>query len=123
MEGSVRLKQIGSTGTRLLKPGQMAVLRGETFEVGPADTESEIAWKTGYFIFNEEEIQFVMQKISRWYDVNVTYSPGVLEKKLKFGGIVSRNRNLAIVLKTMERTGKVHFRLEGKKNIVVLPNN
>lgn len=123
LEGSVRLKQIGSMGTRLLKPGQMAVLRGETFEVGPADTESEIAWKTGYFIFNEEEIQFVMQKISRWYDVNVTYGPGVLEKKLKFGGIVSRNRNLAIVLKTMERTGKVHFRLEGKKNIVVLPNN
>ncbi|SMC58179.1 FecR family protein [Pedobacter africanus] len=123
LEGSVRLNQIGSTEKRLLKPGQMAVLRGETFEVEPADTESEIAWKTGYFIFNEEEIQFVMQKISRWYDVNVTYSPGVLEKKLKFGGIVSRNRNLAVVLKTMERTGKVHFRLEGEKNIVVLPNN
>ncbi|MDR6784422.1 transmembrane sensor [Pedobacter africanus] len=123
LEGSVRLKQIGSTDTKLLKPGQMAVLRGETFEVGPADTESEIAWKTGYFIFNEEEIQFVMQKISRWYDVNVTYSPGLLEKKLKFGGIVSRNRNLAVVLKTMERTGKVRFRLEGEKNIVVLPNN
>ena len=123
LEGSVRLKQIGSTDTKLLKPGQMAVLRGETFEVGPVDTESEIAWKTGYFIFNEEEIQFVMQKISRWYDVNVTYSPGLLEKKLKFGGIVSRNRNLAVVLKTMERTGKVHFKLEGEKNIVVLPNN
>lgn len=123
LEGSVRLKQTGSVDTRLLKPGQMAVLRGNTFEVGPADTESEIAWKTGYFIFNEEEIQFVMQKISRWYDVNVTYSPGLLEKKLKFGGIVSRNRNLAVVLKTMERTGKVHFRLEGEKNIVVIPNN
>ena len=122
VEGSIKVKRIDNANSYLLKPGQLAVLQGNSVNVMPADIESEIAWKNGYFIFNEEGIQTIMQKISRWYNIDVVYSPELLNTDVKFGGIVSRSKNLSVVLKTMERTGKVHFKLEGNR-ITALANN
>ncbi|WP_316814025.1 FecR family protein [Pedobacter heparinus] len=121
LEGSVKVRQLDHANVRLLKPGQLALLQGNSLQVRSADVESELAWKNGYFIFNEEGIQAIMQKISRWYDIEVVYSPDLLDMELKFGGIVSRNKPISVVLKTMERTGKVHFKLE-RNRVTVLPD-
>lgn len=120
VEGSVKVKEFIHANVRLLKPGQLAVLEENSLYIKEADIESEIAWKNGYFIFNDEELESIMLKISRWYDINVVYTNGLSNKDVKFGGIVSRSKNISVVLNTMERTGKVHFKLQGKQ-VTVLP--
>lgn len=120
VEGSVKVRQLDSSNERLLKPGQLSVVLGKSMQVLDADIESELDWKNGYFVFNADNIQSIMRKISRWYDIEVVYHKDMAGSNMRFGGIVSRNKNISVVLKTMERAGQVHFKLEGKK-VTVMP--
>jgi len=118
LEGSVKVSGKRVSNAVTLKPGQIALLKENNIEVKIADTDAELDWKNGYFIFNGEDITTIMQKISRWYDVDVVYENYTPNTDRKFAGIVSRSKRLSDVLKTMERTGEVHFKLTGRKLIV-----
>lgn len=116
LHGSVRLSKAGMA--TLLKPGQQAQVGEGTFTlVNDVDLEEVVAWKNGYFSFTKADLQTVMRQIARWYDVEITYE-GVIPDR-RFGGKISRNSNVAEVLKILQET-KVHFRIVGK-NIVVTP--
>jgi len=117
LEGSVKL--VTANHEAYLKPGQQASLgQQQTFDVHRVNTEEAVAWKNGYFMFNNENIQGIMRKISRWYDVEVVYEGKIDEKD--FGGTVSRFDSAADVLKSLELTGTVHFKIEGRR-ITVMP--
>jgi len=77
------------------------------------ETSYAVAWKEGYFMFNREPIKEVMNKIARWYDVDVEYQGPVTETR--FWGTVSRFSQVNDVLKMLEATGRVHFNIEGRK--------
>lgn len=98
-----------------LKPGEQAIAQNNRLTVSNADTEEALAWKNGYFKFNDEKLVSIMRKLSRWYDIQVEYqgdSPDVV-----FDGDIPRNTSLAQVLKVLE-VAKVHFTVDGKKLIV-----
>ncbi len=111
IEGSIR---VNST---ILKPGQQSVLNGEALQVATADTEEAIAWKNGYFKFNED-LESMMNKIARWYNVQVVYEIKE-DPDLVFGAKISRTRTLSEVLKIIESTGGVHFKIEGRRVTVM----
>ena len=117
LEGAVKL--VTGDHQAYLKPGQQATLnQQQSFNISSVNTEEAVAWKNGYFIFNNENIQSIMRKISRWYDVEVVYNGKVDERD--FGGTVSRFDSVADVLKSLELTGTVHFKMEGRR-IIVMP--
>jgi ferric-dicitrate binding protein FerR (iron transport regulator) len=98
----------------LLKPGQQAVVNAQQMvDVQEVETSYAVAWKEGYFMFNREPIKEVMNKIARWYDVEVEYQGAVTETK--FWGTVSRFSQVNDVLKMLEATGRVHFKIEGRR--------
>lgn len=102
-----------------LSPGQQAQVTAERIRVtDQLDLESIVSWKQGYFKFNEN-IEGIMNKIARWYDVDVVYQEGV-NLQQTFSGEMSRSRNLTDLLRLMEVTGNVHFRIEGRR-VVVMP--
>ena len=120
LEGSVRitassLHQRGAAVT--LQPGQQSDLQGQNIQVNKADIEEVIAWKNGYFKFNED-LESIMNKISRWYNVTVIYKYQP-DPNLKFGGKILRSKNLSAVLNIIELTGNVHFKIEGRKVTVM----
>ena len=118
IEGSVEvLKGLGKT---MLKPGQEAVLNkgSGNIKVSIADLEQAIAWKNGYFIFSNENIESIMRKVSRWYNVDVIYQGNLSNKD--FVGTISRNKNVSELLKMLELTGAVHFSIDGRR-ITVMP--
>jgi ferric-dicitrate binding protein FerR (iron transport regulator) len=118
LEGSVAVTPAGSAKAVILKVGQQAGVTGQTVDViRDADTEQAVAWKNGYFQFNEADLKTVMREIERWYDVQVVYEGKIPEKH--FGGKIPRDANASQVLETLEDS-KVHFRIEGKK-IIVMP--
>jgi len=103
-------------GEILLSPGQQTILMGNKISLEQADLEAAVAWKNGYFMFKSENIRSVMKKVSRWYNVEIIYQGDVPDDK--FGGVVSRFSNVAQVLKKLELTDKVHFKIEGRRIIV-----
>ena len=82
--------------------------------VNVPDIEESIAWKEGIFNFNQENIAAIMRQLSRWYDVEIAYE-GPLPKDLFAGFIISRNNNISQVLKMLEATNRIHFKIENKK--------
>ena len=118
VEGSVEVLK-GSEKTNL-KPGQEAILnRGSgNIKVAQADLEQAIAWKNGYFIFYNENIESIMRKVSRWYNVDIVYHGNLNNKD--FVGTISRNKNVSELLKMLELTGAIHFSIDGRR-ITVMP--
>ena len=116
LEGSVKISNHGRTA--LLIPGQQAQVDDQSLKVtNHIDLDDVIAWKNGYFKFNEN-VESIMNKIARWYNVEVVYEYKP-DTKIGFGGEISRNRDLKEVLETIEYSGKVHFRTEGRRIIVI----
>lgn len=118
LEGSVRInatakkKETPGSGILLL-PGQQAVLSGQDNKVLTVDTEEAVAWKNGYFLFDEESLENIMKKIERWYGVEVQYKDK--PENIQFVGRVSRSKNISAVLKALEAAGNVRFEIAGKK--------
>ena len=118
LEGAVKVTK--GTVAGLLKPGQQAKMDKDAgnIKIATADVEETMAWKNGLFLFNNDDIKTIMRQISRWYDVNISFEGNIPAKN--FTWQISRNTNVSQVLKMLELTKEVHFKITGK-NIVVMP--
>lgn len=116
LEGSVSVST--SNTSAVLKPGQQAILMNGKTRVVQVQTEDVVAWKNGYFMFNNESLEDVMRKVARWYDVQIEYKK-ISNRKITFFGTVSRFSNISQVLRTLEHTGEVKFEIEGRRVIVI----
>ncbi|WP_295769291.1 FecR family protein [uncultured Mucilaginibacter sp.] len=114
LEGSVQL----ATNKRILflKPGEQASLSPKDITINTVDTEPITAWKKGDFIFKNIDFKASMRQIERWYDVDVVYQSE--PKDFTPGGWVSRSKDINSVLKIMELTEHVHFKVDGRRIVV-----
>lgn len=117
LEGSVKLHS--AKGQALLIPGEQGVFSHQrtNFAVSKVNTEDAVSWKEGFFVFDNESIQSIMPKIARWYNVEIVYQDKPGQNKL--GGTISRYKDINTVLKALESTGAAHFRIEGRRVIVM----
>lgn len=116
LEGSVKVLKEGKSA--LLIPGQQAQVGSNGIQVtNKVDTEDVVAWKNGYFKFNEN-LESIMNKVARWYNVEIVYAYKP-DPNLTFSGALPRNKDLSALLKVIEFNGDVHFRIEGRKVIVM----
>ncbi len=117
LEGAVKV--ITPKGDNIIKPGQQArvIERGPVSVVNDVDMEEVMAWRNEVFKFKSIEIGSLMRQLARWYDVEVVYNKKVNDR---FFIEVPRNTNLSDLLKALELTGRIKFKIEGKK-IIVMP--
>ncbi|WP_159452659.1 FecR family protein [Pedobacter nyackensis] len=116
LEGSVKVAS-SSRDHVMLNPGQQSILKN-TFKVVEIDATQFIDWRNGNFVFNDESIESIMRKLERWYDVDVVYQGKIPD--VDFGGEISRSKKLSEVLKVLETTRTVHFKIEGRR-VTVMP--
>lgn len=108
LEGAVRVKVGSHTST--LRPGQEAVVnRG--INIRDVGLEEVVAWKNGMFVFNDEPLESILRKIGRWYDVEIAYDEAV-NKAERYEGSFSRYENISHVLRKLELTGGIRFKVE-----------
>jgi len=113
IEGSVNVNN-----NTILKPNQQSINSGGTIIVKEVDTDPTIAWKNGEFAFSNESLKSIMKKIARWYDVEVVYQNNRIGEKT-FGGSISRFKKVSQLLCMLELTGKVKFKIEGRRITVM----
>ncbi|AOM80230.1 FecR family protein [Pedobacter steynii] len=124
LSGSVKVSSNVTHATRvnaaeflILKPGEQSqVSSGNMKLIQDVDLEDVLAWKNGYFKFNEN-LMSIMTKVSRWYDVEVIYETQP-DPDFKFKGEISRDKNISELLNMLDYTGNVHFKIEGRRVIV-----
>jgi transmembrane sensor len=120
LHGSVKVNTasipVASGGQLLLKPGEQSVFYANKVSIVQANVEEAVAWKNGLFQFEAEDIESIMRKVARWYNVDVQYEGTVSQEK--FSGTLNRFDTVAPLLKKLALTGKVHFTVEGRRIIV-----
>jgi ferric-dicitrate binding protein FerR (iron transport regulator) len=114
VSGGVRVRSGG--GDVVLNPLQQAVVSARGLrEQEVADLAQVIAWRSGFFSFEESDVPAILRQIARWYDVEVVYEGKVTAER--FNGRFSRNTSLAGVLKILNISG-VKLEAENKKIVV-----
>lgn len=111
LEGSVKVSNLVSHSSNLLKPGQQAQVNGATLQISNADTQEVTAWKNGLFSFNKSDIQTVMRQFSRWYDVDVVYEGAIPQAIIT--GKVHRDTDLSTALEILTYLD-IHFNINGR---------
>ncbi len=114
LEGSVKVSAEGMSN--IIKPGEQARLENGAIHVTNVDLDAVVAWKNGFFFFEDNNIQEVMRQLSRWYGVEVKYE-GQLPSR-RFSGEISRNVNLSQILDILSFK-KIHYKIDGKTIIVM----
>ncbi|HEY0274221.1 MAG TPA: FecR domain-containing protein, partial [Chitinophaga sp.] len=102
----------------ILHPGQQARV-GTTFNViSNVNINQVVAWKNGFFNFENMRLREVMQQLERWYNITVVYEGTVPD--VRFFGELRRDMNLSGIIAALRDSG-VQFRLEGNR-LIVLPS-
>lgn len=121
VEGKVGLKGKGrGAGEEVaLRPGQMAEYDAESgkMSVRDVDTFAYTAWKSGKFAFEEETIEEIMERLLRWYDMEVFYQNEEVKGQV-FSGVITRYAEVRDILHLIECTATVHFDVKGNTVIV-----
>lgn len=125
LEGSIKVHVFGNASAGvLLHPGQQSELAAagkantdnkQAFDVKTVNAGAVVAWKDGFFRFDNVGLPELMRQLSRWYDMDVVYRAPAGDHE--FVGQIERSAPLSKVLKILEM-GDVHFRVEGKTIIV-----
>lgn len=115
LEGSVGISVKGKQEEYRLKPSQMAEFNRKdlSVEVKDVNPESFVAWKAGFFAFDEESLEEIMNTLARWYDVEVFYVNNDL-KNLHFTGHLKRYDQITTILKAIESAVNVKFSVKGR---------
>ena len=107
---------IDATGEeRMLWPDQLLAYDRATgdVDVREVDTYAYVAWKYGEFVFNDERLEDIMDRLLEWYDAEVFYV-NEAAKDARFTGIVPRFEDVDDVLQLLEGTATVRFQVRGK---------
>lgn len=114
--GSVRVSE-GELSI-VLEPNQQAIYSVDEGSLisRKVDARNYVSWKEGLFVFDEESLESLMRKLSRWYDVEVVFESEEL-KRYHFTGDLRRYDDFTRALKYLEKSTnkKIYFIVEGKK--------
>jgi ferric-dicitrate binding protein FerR (iron transport regulator) len=119
LEGSVKVSlssQSADQGVKL-QPGEQATLdkEGQIHVVKSMNIKDAVAWKNGYFQFQNDSISTIMRQAARWYNVDISYHGNISQL---FTGKVPRNVNISTLLNILESTGWVHFSIKNREIVV-----
>lgn len=124
LEGSVKISSPLANACKIIKPGQQSLINNDDaknmgIKVKNIDIDEAVAWKNGYFMFEKEGLASILRKVSRWYDVEIEIPQGEKLDKLLFSGTLSKYSDVSKVLRKLELTESVHFKIRGRRIIVM----
>ena len=115
--GSVSMNQGGKEV--LLKPNQKGVFDQVSGKITVADVDvlAYVSWKNGDFIFRNESLNSIMDKLSRWYGLEVLYQDARLQN-VRLSGNLKRYKDVRELFVSFEKISDARFKVQGNKVIV-----
>jgi hypothetical protein len=101
----------------ILAPGQRALISSNEMIVEHVNVQDVIAWKEGKFIFNNEPLNIVLLKLSRWYNFRFIFKEEVLKQK-QFSGRLDRNTEIEDVLEIIRLSSNI--KIQRDNNILIV---
>lgn len=109
----------GAAVNSILNPGQQSTTDAgsDRIKIVEVNTDQVLSWKSGYFYFDDNNLEEVLHQLERWYDIEVVYNEQLLQYADQFVGRVPRDTPFPTMLNVLKKIG-VNFELAGKKLII-----
>lgn len=103
----------------MLKPNQKgAYFKSDgTMRVEDVNVLSYVAWKNGDFIFKDESLESIMNKLARWYDLDVFYQNKEL-KEIRLSGNLKRYKDVQDLFNAFEKISEARIKVDGRTVVV-----
>ncbi len=102
-----------------LEPNQLGVfvkadgsMRSQEVDVLPY-----VAWRTGDFVFKDETLESIMDKLARWYDLEVFFQNGDL-RDVRLSGNLKRYKDVRELFRSFEKISEARFSVNGKTVVI-----
>ncbi len=121
VEGKVKVSSnYGQTLEQILKPNEQAVFSksNNQFEIIEVNAALYSCWREGVFVFDEENLDDILRKLSRWYDINVFFQSEEV-RSYQFSGKLPRFKNCNELLDMIEKTTDVEFTMKENRTVIV----
>jgi ferric-dicitrate binding protein FerR (iron transport regulator) len=94
----------------ILKPGMIAALdkKQQTIKTTVQNVEPLFSWRKGYYEFSQEKLPLVLDKLTRYYNVDFVMNKKVSQTET-YSGAFKLNDDLDKVVKTLEATTGFEF--------------
>lgn len=118
VEGAVALDCGGQRNVRM-NPGELADFNRMTSEVAlkQVDVRPYVAWKDGFFVFEEETLEEIMNTLALWYDKEVFFLDRK-NKDLHFSGHLKRYDRIETILTAINEVTGVEFQMNEKMILI-----
>ncbi|RZK68014.1 MAG: FecR family protein [Pedobacter sp.] len=113
LEGSIQFSNAGRKV--ILKPNQQVSAGYSKLEVRNVSADDFAAWTKGEFLFNDVPLNVVMQKLGRWYKVEVDLA-AMPQKNLYIK--ISRKADIDEVLENISKATGYQFEIESNKIVL-----
>lgn len=123
-EGKIGLKTTNNKKIAMLNPGQQIIynkITGESTKL-TVDTSPFESWRNGKMIFKDRSLEYIANKLNRWYSVEINFQDSDI-KNLRFTGTILKNKPLGQVLEVISLSAPIGFTIKinnDKKNQVKL---
>lgn len=98
-----------------LIPNQQAVFEKTTGQFTRRDVDAYpyFSWKDGKFIFENETLENIMERVSRWYNVEVFFK-GNAARELRFSGDLEKYDDFSTLVRMLEKVSRIRIEIKDK---------
>lgn len=111
VEGRVEVNDKVNGEKVVLTPGKQALLRGGEMTVREVNTKLYTLWRLDRFTFASEDMEGVIRKLSRWYNMDFFFANSSMKQK-RFTGSLPKYADISQVLKMIEMTTDIKFEIK-----------
>lgn len=117
VQGRVSVKKSESGREYTLSPGENACFEEDVPEITKVNVNRYIAWKDGFFYYENETLEAIMDDLKRWYDFDVMYV-GNRVKEYRFELWASRHSEISVITDLLMKTNRVGIKVNGKTLVI-----
>jgi ferric-dicitrate binding protein FerR (iron transport regulator) len=120
IEGKVRVIASGALTDEILLPNEQAVLNLEDQSFGKRSVivRQFTSWINGKFEFENDNLETVMKKLSRWYDFDYQFKDPQA-KNYHFSARIDDKQDISTILDMLEMTTSVKFEIRDKTILIL----
>lgn len=81
------------------------------------DVNSYFSWREGYLVFKNNNLRFILNRLSRYYNLDVSQAEDILLNET-YSGYLNLNENVDEVITSIRETTNVNFKLIDNKIVI-----
>ena len=120
VEGSIALKPVSGNGSELmLTPGSQSVFTRSdaSARVRKVDTDVVTSWRSGVFVFENQNLEQIMRTLSRWYNFEYEFADTKVAQT-EFMGSIPRYGSFNEVIDIFQKMGGIRLVQHGSKVVI-----